>query len=155
MTATAQHTKQVVHIDVRGLPRPQGSMKAHVLPGGKVAMRYPPGVHAWRAQVQQAVADTQMPRFEQAVEVRLGFDLPRPQTHYLPANGKRAVPEVNPKAPPHPTTIPDLDKLVRAVLDAITDAGLWRDDSQVVSLVTAKRYTDDRPGVLIQVQEVQ
>lgn len=35
---------------------------------------------------------------------------------------------------------PDVDNYAKAVLDAITDAGLWADDSQVVKLVVTKRW---------------
>lgn len=47
---------------------------------------------------------------------------------------------------------PDLDKLVRAVCDSLTDAGIWEDDSQVIRLIARKDYADDcEPGVHIQV----
>ena len=127
-------------------------MRAHSTKNGKVAMRYPPAVYHWRAQVQQAIADLGLgqafPRGT-AVEVRLGFDLPRPLGHYLPANSRRVRPELSPRAPTHPSGPPDTDKLARSVLDSITDAGLWHDDSQAVVLVAAKRYTGGTPGVCI------
>jgi Holliday junction resolvase RusA-like endonuclease len=133
-------------------------MRAHATKNGKVALRYPPAVYHWRAQVQQAVAELGLhqafPRGT-AVEVRLGFDLPRPMGHYLPRNSRRTKPELHPKAPSWPTGPADTDKLVRAVLDAITDAGLWHDDSQVVVLVAAKRYTCGAPGVRITVEELE
>lgn len=40
---------------------------------------------------------------------------------------------------------PDLDKLVRSVLDSLTDAAVWADDARVVDLQARKRYTTD-PG---------
>lgn len=42
-----------------------------------------------------------------------------------------------------PSVRPDLDKLCRAVLDALTDAGIWHDDSQVCSLSAIKVYADE------------
>lgn len=49
-----------------------------------------------------------------------------------------------------PVTRPDIDKLCRSVLDAIGDSGVvWRDDSQVVTLLAEKEYGD--PGVTIRV----
>jgi crossover junction endodeoxyribonuclease RusA len=50
--------------------------------------------------------------------------------------------------------MPDLDKLVRCICDALTDAGVWKDDAQVCVLVAAKRYTNGLPGVLIQIAEL-
>jgi Holliday junction resolvase RusA-like endonuclease len=43
------------------------------------------------------------------------------------------------KSRPVPTVKPDLDKLTRAVLDALTGI-VWRDDSQVVSIIARKFY---------------
>lgn len=40
-----------------------------------------------------------------------------------------------------PIEPPDLDKLVRAVGDALTDAGVWSDDAQVVAWNAWKRRT--------------
>lgn len=40
----------------------------------------------------------------------------------------------------------DLDKLLRALFDGITDAGVWRDDAQVVQVIAAKLHT---PGPLV------
>ena len=39
------------------------------------------------------------------------------------------------------TVKPDLDKLIRSVLDALTQSNvIWQDDSQVVSLFVVKEY---------------
>ncbi|HVJ98946.1 MAG TPA: RusA family crossover junction endodeoxyribonuclease [Acidimicrobiia bacterium] len=141
-----------VTIDVRGMPRPQGSMKLHTLPNGRAAARYPAGVYVWRGQVQAAVAGIECEQFTGPVELRLGFDMPRPLAHY--GTGKNAG-VLKRSAPDVPHTAPDLDKLVRCVNDAITDAGLWRDDAQVAVIVAAKRYvTTGVPGVLITVTEL-
>jgi Holliday junction resolvase RusA-like endonuclease len=130
-------------------------MRLHRLPNGATAARYPAVVYQWRGQVQQAVAaafegsDT----ITGAVELGLGFDLPRPVGHFLPVNGRRDQPELRPGAPAYPVVAPDLDKLVRAICDACTDAGAWADDAQVVSLRTAKRYAAP-PGVLITITQL-
>ena len=134
-------------IDVRGTPRPQGSMQLFRNGGSK----YPAEVYVWRGKVQDAVARLEEPIILGPVELRLGFDLVRPLAHY--GTGRNAG-VLKPNAPTWPITMPDLDKLVRAIGDAITDAGLWKDDAQVASLVTAKRYTTETPGVHIVINEL-
>jgi Holliday junction resolvase RusA-like endonuclease len=141
-----------ITIDVRGIPRPQGSLKLHRLPSGATAARYPAVVYQWRAQVQQAVAELDAEPFEGAVQLSLGFDLSRPLGHLGTGRNHGTT---KPSAPAFPTVAPDLDKLVRCVGDAITDAGLWKDDAQVVALNAAKRYLlNGPPGVLITVTEM-
>lgn len=148
-----------LEVDVRGMPRPQGSINAFPRRNGAgqmvgVGVKYAPTVYAWRAQVQQAMTEAlphHSPWSRGAVELHLGFDLPRPTGHLLPVNSKRSAPEVSKSAPARPIVAPDLDKLVRAVMDACTDAGVWKDDAQVCVIVTAKRYVTTQPGVRISV----
>jgi Holliday junction resolvase RusA-like endonuclease len=140
-----------VTIDVRGLPRPQGSLQVLRSPSGHVATRYPPRTYAWRAQVQQAVVQLDAEPFTGPVSVRMGFEFPRLLSHY--GTGANAG-KVKASAPTYPAVMPDLDKLVRCVCDAITDAGLWKDDAQVCALWAAKRYATTPPGVLITVMEL-
>jgi crossover junction endodeoxyribonuclease RusA len=77
--------------------------------------------------------------------------MPRPKDHY--GTGRNSG-TVKPSAPINPASMPDLDKLVRCICDALTDAGVWKDDAQVCVLVAAKRYTNGLPGVLIQIAEL-
>jgi Holliday junction resolvase RusA-like endonuclease len=51
----------------------------------------------------------------------------------------------------NPTVPPDLDKLIRGVLDALT-AIAYTDDSQVIS-ITAQKIYGETPGVLIDIAE--
>jgi len=148
-----------VWIDVCGLPRPQGSMRMHKLPNGATVARYPAAVYAWRSQVQQAVAEAEAEPFLGPVQLRLDFYLPRPKGHF--GTGRNAH-TLKPSAPPWPTVAPDTDKLARCVGDAITDAGLWKDDAQVCRIDVTKHYTPIRdgrlvrgPGVYIRVEEME
>lgn len=79
---------------------------------------------------------------EGPVEVHLWIRVPRPKS-------------VSIKHRPYPHTRPDVDKMARAILDALTIAGVWRDDAQVITLHAIKRYaTDDpdgAPGVSVRV----
>ena len=59
-----------------------------------------------------------------------------------------------PSAPAEHTVRPDADKLARSLLDAISDAGVWRDDAQVAELHVRKVY-GDRPGVRVRLVELE
>lgn len=54
-----------------------------------------------------------------------------------------------------PWTKPDLDKLIRAVNDPLSAAGIWDDDSRVTKIIAAKYYADEenQPGVQVTIYE--
>lgn len=51
------------------------------------------------------------------------------------------------------TARPDADNVGKLVLDALTQSGWWRDDSQVVELTVRKVYSD-RPRTVVSVVEL-
>ena len=53
----------------------------------------------------------------------------------------------------HMSVKPDLDKLSRSILDCLSGR-IVKDDSQVVILNARKEYTDQLPGVLVRVYEI-
>lgn len=55
----------------------------------------------------------------------------------------------------NPNVKPDADKLARAILDGISDAGVWADDCQVIDLRIIKGYTVDTPRTLICIKSAQ
>ena len=70
------------------------------------------------------------------------FILPRPKTV---APNKRVLPIVP----------PDIDKLVRAVADSLTNARVWSDDSNVCKLEAYKIYDDKMdPGAVVWVSAI-
>jgi crossover junction endodeoxyribonuclease RusA len=98
----------------------------------------------WRADIRDAAmrAVDGLPTsayWERPLAVGIQFRLARPKGHYLPANSRRDRPFLRDNAPKHPAGKPDLDKLIRAVLDALTGL-VWRDDSQVVHVEAWKLY---------------
>lgn len=48
---------------------------------------------------------------------------------------------------------PDVDKALRATFDALTEAGIWRDD-KLVAQVTASKVYGVRPGARIHVEPI-
>lgn len=112
---------------IHGVPIPQGSKTARVINGRVVMWESNKKLKSWRDTITAQVKNEMMePYSEQAsLKVVITFEFVRPKT------SKRTYPNVK----------PDLDKLVRAVLDALTKSGIYRDDAQVVSLRARKTYT--------------
>src|SRR5690606_12970535 len=137
-------------VRVHGIPAPQGS-KRHV--GGGRMIESSKKVGPWREAVKAAVlaATGRRPTtLDGPGEIVMTFFLPRPRGHY--GTGRNAG-RVRDSAPTEPTTKPDLDKLVRTTLDALTDVGAIRDDAQVVRIEAAKGYSrpEESPGATIHV----
>jgi Holliday junction resolvase RusA-like endonuclease len=70
------------------------------------------------------------------VVVELAFYFARPKAHY--GRGRNAK-QLLPSAPKDMATMPDVDKLCRCALDALTGVVIV-DDSQVVELSASKLY---------------
>lgn len=122
---------------VRGLPAPQGSKKAFKhSKTDRIIMVESSGqkLKAWRKAVQVAIWGKTS--FKGAVSVNLGFYLRRPRADFGKAGLKDNAPEDHTKRP-------DIDKLTRAVLDAMTDALAIEDDSYVTELHANKWWADD------------
>lgn len=138
---------------VVGLPVGQPRVRACVR--GRHAKVYDPGTaNGWKACVIKAAHESmqsaQMGSFHGPVQVMITYWLPRPKGHFR--TGKHAG-EIRTLAPTHPAGKPDLDNLDKATLDALTNAAVWIDDSQVVVKSTAKQY-GDHGGARVSVREV-
>lgn len=126
---------------VGGVPVPQGSKKGFVV--GRRAVLVDDNkklLQPWREEVARRAFSTFAYRnpTDGPVRVDAAFVLPRP------ASTRRALPSVK----------PDLDKLLRALLDGITQAGnVWADDSRVVEIHSTKVY-GTAPGVHVTITEV-
>jgi crossover junction endodeoxyribonuclease RusA len=136
--AASLQTDVVVEFFVPGKPAPQGS-KRHV--GRGIMVESSREVGPWRERVALAAhqAMHRLPVITGAVTLALTFVLLRPKS-----TPKRRTPAA--------TKRPDVDKLARAVLDAITDVVIV-DDAQVINLRATKRLAElgESPGVKIRV----
>lgn len=135
-------------VTVTGTPAPQGSKRGfYNAKAGRVQMVESSNkVKPWRQDVKAAalntIATTGHQQLLGPVAVDVTFYLPRPAGHY--GTGRNAH-QIKPSAPRWPHRKPDVDKLLRSTLDALGEAGVWRDDSQVVDVHAAKAYADGRP----------
>lgn len=130
-----------LHVVVPGIPVPQGSIRS--LGAGR------PSVHSnatklkpWRGEVIATIRDVmdgiecEWP-IEGPLSVEVTFHLPRPKSA--------------PKSRLYPDRKPDVDKLARSTLDALTMSGAIGDDAQVVELRACKIYSG-LPGMELTVE---
>lgn len=140
MTTTTPTAAATITFHVPGKPAPQGS-KRHV--GRGIMVESSKEVGPWRERValaaHAAMTDVGAGIITTAAAVDVEFVMPRPKS-----TPKRRTPAAIHR--------PDLDKLVRAVLDGLT-AVLIVDDSQVISLHAGKRLAEfgESPGARITV----
>jgi Holliday junction resolvase RusA-like endonuclease len=120
--------------DVVGVPAPQGSKSAFVIGKRAVIVDGSSKVgrekhKTWRSCVTEAAMEARDDHeFTGPVSVQVRFFLPLPSS--------------DPHRSIH-STKPDLDKLLRSVLDSLTASGLIRDDSLVWDVLTSKVYARD------------
>jgi Holliday junction resolvase RusA-like endonuclease len=138
----------VIEIIAYGIPGPQGS-KRHV--GRGVMVESSKKVKPWRESVRFAALAVRngAPPLDCPLRVRMVFTMPKPA-----------------RAPKRRRTwamrVPDLSKLVRSTEDALTTAGVWRDDARVVEYSRAAKVFPgedpealEAPGVRIVVEVIE
>ena len=149
------------YLDVRGRPAPQGSKKGFATFAGSGADRQvtgirqvemSPHVKTWRGDVKDAAEKlTKADGYtllDGPLRVRMVFTVHKPKNR---PKRRRTWPD----------SMPDLSKLCRATEDALTAAGVWKDDARVVEYARlAKVFPGEDPdslpvpGVRIWVEQV-
>lgn len=126
--------------------------------GGRRMIHSNPQVRAWRATVAaHCIAEIiHTERRGQAQWPATGpcalvvtFHFPRPKHHYRQGKFAHLLRHV---APREMWVGPDLDKLVRAIGDALTDACVVVDDKQINVIRAAKKWTTEEPHAHIQLE---
>lgn len=131
----------VLSVGVLGEPVPQGSIRS--LGRGRPAQHSnKERLAPWRSHVQATIETAiercvQRPAFplEGPVAVEVTFTVRKPKS----APKRRRT---------FPAARPDVDKLLRGVLDAATAAGVFGDDAQVVEATARKVYPLEHPQAL-------
>lgn len=131
-----------VAFTAHGTPAGQGS-KRHI--GRGVMVEASKNLRPWREAVKAAALDA-LPGelwqpFTGPVVLTLEVVFHRPRSHFR--TGRHAA-ELRPDAPELHVGTPDLDKIIRSVCDALTEAGVWGDDRQVAQVLATKLY--ELPG---------
>lgn len=129
-------------IIVPGIPRPSGSKRAFIVAGRARIAPDNPEQRNWQRLVTECAVEAwgDRPVILGPVCLEATFWFPRPKSHYRTSGFLK---------PAHYAgefclTKPDLDKLLRAVGDALSGI-VWRDDSQVVQVRATKCYTVGHP----------
>ena len=139
---------------VPGEAAPQGSKTARVGRNGRAyVVESSARVKPWRAAVAWHAARTGA-AFGRGVPVAVSvvFERRRPQSHY--GTGRNAD-RLRPAAPPHPSSIPDLDKLLRALFDALTASGIINDDAQIVRVDAQKSWAPAAARTVVAINEFE
>jgi crossover junction endodeoxyribonuclease RusA len=147
-------SREAISAWVAGVPAPQGSKRALGAgrPGGRIRLvESSTKVKPWRADVRAAFErGVAAPRGRTEIEagvplvVKIVFVMPR--TKAMRNRPSADFPMVQK---------PDVDKLQRAVLDALTSAGVYSDDSQVVGCYGFKRRGEpgEATGAMIHIEQ--
>lgn len=128
-----------LQIVVYGNPAPQGSKKfVGIVNGHGMMVESSKKVKPWRQDVKAAaiaVRNGSAP-LDGPLVARMVFTVPKPAS----APKRRRT---------WPDKKPDVSKLVRSTEDALTDAGIWRDDARVVEYErVAKVFPGEDPEAL-------
>ena len=140
---------EAITFDVRGVPTPQGSARAFVVKGHAVVTSDNRTLADWRrlvSTVAQVHAPPQL--WDGPIQVDLKFRLPQPKSRPTTVGRGKSKRSIRIR----PDRKPDLDKLVRSVLDSLTGV-VFGDDAQVVSVHATKDY--GTPGVGVRVARIK
>jgi Holliday junction resolvase RusA-like endonuclease len=127
----------VIEFFVEGRPMPQPRPRASNR-SGVVHMynKYSGKAKAWRETLVIECGKRRPPTpINNAVHLELQFKFP----------GKKTIPHIK---------RPDIDNLVKMVMDVLTMSSVFSDDDVVYSLVAGKIYTPEPSGCLIRIQEI-
>jgi len=130
-----------IRLTIAGEPKPQGS-KRHVGNGVMIEAAGQP-LKVWRKAIASECKKQHVEKLTGPLSVEVEFYLPRPKS-------------IKPEHRPSPIKPPDLDKLLRGLLDGIGQAGnVWDDDSQVVLVKASKAYADVYPsGAIVTIKSL-
>lgn len=128
-------------IVVDGNPVAQPRVKATSI-AGHIRIYTPGNANEFKSRIKAAVKEAGLRgrMFAQPLRVDIDMYFGRPKSHF---RKKAGLPVLKPDAPVWLTRRPDKDNLEKAVLDAMTAVGVYKDDSFVVTGGVSKRYVND------------
>jgi Holliday junction resolvase RusA-like endonuclease len=130
-------------LDVPGQPVPQPRPRFTRMGGGRTYTPTKHPIHVYR-QAITLMARASGKRFDGPTQLEVDAVFQRPASHWRKH-------DLKPDAPAWPRG--DGDNVLKAVADALTDAGIWPDDDQVVDWHIRKRYAarNELPRTVIRI----
>ncbi len=124
---------------VKGDPQPKGSTRSFVVNGRPITTSANPRAKDWEKVIRFCLQEFPVGLIDGPVLVDLDFFLARPGSA--------------PQKVTQPAKRPDLDKLIRAALDAMTGI-VFKDDGQVTAILAVKKFATetDPPGLFGHIQ---
>lgn len=130
----------VLSFFIVGVPKPQARPKFARM--GKFVRTYSPKTD-WYGICYGAALQHRRQAYTGPLGISLTFVLPRPKSA--------------PKRVIWPAVRPDIDNYIKAVMDAFTQAGMWKDDGLICQLNSNKVYQKEHPdtGCLVEIRELE
>lgn len=133
---------------IPGTPQQQGSKTRGAYGAMYEANR---NLKPWRAHaITQLRAAWAGEPITHGVHVTARFIFARPKSHYRTGRNAHLL---RANAPIFKTSAPDLDKLCRALGDALTQSGVLRDDALIVEWVARKQWAS-KPSTWLQITSI-
>jgi len=101
----------------------------------------PDSADAWKEEIKASFLSIRRQTIDQPVCLRVSFFMPAPKS--MKINADQNVPHGKK---------PDLDNLLKAVMDAMSNVGVWEDDALVYAVESSKWYTRKKTGAQIIVE---
>ena len=120
---------------VNGVPKAQP--RPRMTAGGHVYN--PLSADAWKEKIKAAFAARRRPVITGPVRLEVTFFMPVPK--------RMKINEFTPHVKK-----PDTDNLLKAVMDSLTEIGVWKDDAQVYETLAGKYYAGKETGAQIIVE---
>jgi Holliday junction resolvase RusA-like endonuclease len=127
--------KTVYSLFVNGIPKAQPRPRR----GTSGHFYNPDSADAWKEIVRTAFGSFHKPPITDPIRLQVSFFLPRPKA----MKGEAAVPHAKK---------PDVDNLLKALMDSMTAAGVWKDDALVYATDMSKWYAAGKTGAQIIVE---
>jgi Holliday junction resolvase RusA-like endonuclease len=106
----------------------------------------PDSADEWKEQIMAAFIACRTKQITEPVHLKVYFFMPVPKGMKIERKNDRYVPHIKK---------PDMDNLLKAVMDSLTQIRVWKDDSLAFWTEAAKFYASDTTGAEIIIETFQ